>query len=67
MRKKKEGLKFNFVVGHYWEKDKQIGCYTYFSTNHYGTMEDANDYLEYVKGKSPEHDWKIFMLNEVPV
>jgi hypothetical protein len=56
---------FNFVIGHYWPKTEQIGTYTYFGDVHYGSVEDANDFLKYAKEKEPDRDWQIFKV--VPV
>jgi hypothetical protein len=59
--------KFAYAVGHYWDKDKEsVGCYAYHTETHSGTMEEAESFLKYVKEQSPEKDWKIFMLVEVP-
>lgn len=59
--------RFAYAVGHYWDKDKDsVGCYTYHSEVHSGTMEEAENFLKYVKEQSPDEDWKIFMLVEVP-
>lgn len=59
--------KFTYAVGHYWDKSKDsVGCYAYHTETHSGTMEDAKNFLEYVKEQSPDKDWKIFMLVEVP-
>ena len=59
--------KFTYAVGHYWDKDKDsVGCYAYHTETHSGTMEDATNFLNYVKEQSPDKDWKIFMLVEVP-
>lgn len=59
--------KFAYAVGHYWDNDKDsVGCYSYHSEVHSGTMEEAENFLKYVKEKSPDNDWKIFMLVEVP-
>ena len=59
--------KFTYAVGHYWDKDKDsVGCYAYHTETHSGTMEDAENFLNYVKEQSPDKDWKIFMLVEVP-
>ena len=70
--KKKQAKKFNYAVGHYWEGDSgSVGCYAYHSEVHYGTMEDANNFLEYVrsqkKTKAEKAKYKIFQLVEVPV
>lgn len=59
--------KFSYTVGYYWTKDKDsIDCYTYGNEVHSGTIEDANNFLNYVKEQSPDEDWKIFMLVELP-
>ena len=66
--KKPPKKKFAYAVGHYWDhkvKDS-VGCYAYHSEVHSGTMEDAENFLKYVKEQSPDEDWKIFMLVEVP-
>jgi hypothetical protein len=60
--------KFSYAIGHYWDNAKDsVGCYTYHNEVHSGTMEEANNFLKYVKEESPDRDWKIFMLVEVPV
>ena len=69
---KKQAKKFNYAVGFYWEGDSgSVGCYAYHSEVHYGTMEDANNFLEYVrsqkKTKAEKAKYKIFQLVEVPV
>ena len=70
--KKKQAKKFNYAVGHYWEGDSgSVGCYAYHSEVHYGTMEDANNFLEYVRSQkkttAEKAKYKIFQLVEVPV
>ena len=72
MATKKESKKFNYAVGSYWEGDSgSVGCYAYSSEIHYGSMEDANNFLEYVrrqkKTKAEKAKYKIFQLVEVPV
>jgi protein subunit release factor A len=60
--------RFSYAIGHYWntkEKDS-IGTYAYHTEVHSGTMEEAENFLKYVKEQSPDNDWKIFMLVEVP-
>ena len=69
---KKQAKKFNYAVGHYWEGDSgSVGCYAYHSEVHYGTMEDANNFLEYVRSQkkttAEKAKYKIFQLVEVPV
>ena len=72
--KKKQAKQFNYAVGFYWEGDSgSVGTYTYHSEVHYGTMEDAQNFLTYVqsqqadKKKADRKDYKIFQLVEVPV
>lgn len=72
MAKKKESKKFNYAVGFYWEGDTgSVGCYAYHSEVHYGTMEEAQNFLAYVqsqkKTKAEKAKYKIFQLVEVPV
>ena len=72
MAKKKPAKKFNYAVGHYWEGESgSVGTYSYFGEVHYGTMEDACDFLAYVqsqkKTKAEKEKYKIFQLVEVPV
>ena len=69
---KKQSKKFNYAVGHYWEGESgSVGCYAYHSEVHYGTMEDAQNFLKYVqdqkKTKAEKAKYKIFQLVEVPV
>ena len=69
---KKKAKKFNYAVGFYWEGDSgSVGCYAYHSEVHYGTMEDANNFLEYVRSQkkttAEKAKYKIFQLVEVPV
>jgi hypothetical protein len=64
---KETKIKFNYVIGHYWEDSLgSVGTYNYFGEVHFGTMEEASDMLEYVKNKSPDRKWKIFQLVSVP-
>lgn len=69
----KKSKKFNYAVGHYWDgEDGSIGTYAYGSEHFFGTMEDAQNFLKYVKNqdkkesKKDRRDWRIFMLVEVP-
>ena len=61
-------MKINYVVGHYWDPPNsgQVSAYMYFSEVHYGTLKDAEEFLEYVQKQSPDHNWKIFQLVQVP-
>ena len=71
MATKKKPPQFNYAIGSYWNGENgSVGCYAYGSEVHYGTMEDANKFLDYVKGqyktKAEKEKYKIFMLVEVP-
>ena len=61
-------MKINYAIGHYWDdSDGAVGCYmTYSNDVHFGTLKEAEDHLEYVKSRSPEKNWRIFQLVEVP-
>jgi hypothetical protein len=72
MAKKTKAKQFNYAVGHYWEGESgSVGCYSYHSEVHYGTMEDAQNFLTYVqsqkKTRAEKAKYKIFQLIEVPV
>ena len=69
---KKKAKEFNYAVGFYWKDDSgAVGCYAYGSEVHYGTMEHAQNFLEYVRGqkktRAEKAKYKIFQLIEVPV
>ena len=73
MAKKKHQPKFNYAVGRYWEGESgSVGCYAYGSEVHYGTVTEANNFLNYVKAQDKKKpvkdrsDYRIFMLVEVP-
>jgi len=56
---------FNYVIARYWgDEDGQLGAYCYFSEVHYGTLKDAENFLEYVLEKSENKDWKIFPIGK---
>jgi hypothetical protein len=74
MSKKKQAKKFNYAVGFYWEGDSgSVGCYYSGSEVHYGTLEEAKNFLTYVNNKqkvrpkAERNEYKIFQLVEVPV
>jgi hypothetical protein len=69
---KKNSKKFNYAIGSYWEGESgSVGCYAYGNEVHYGTMEDAQNFLAYVqskkKTKAERAKYKIFQLIEIPV
>ena len=71
---KKKAKEFNYAVGFYWKDDSgAVGCYAYGSEVHYGTLEEAKNFLTYVNNKqkvrpkAERNEYKIFQLVEVPV
>lgn len=70
MRKPKK-KQFNYAVGHYWEGESgSVGTYAYGNDIFFGDMDQAQNFLAYVKEqekKADKRDWKIFQLIEVPV
>ncbi len=57
---------FNYCVGHYWYDTQQVGTYAYGNETFFGNMKDAKKFLKYVKSQSPDEEWRIFMLVELP-
>lgn len=61
--------RFNYAIGRYWEDDSDSVCiYARGAEIHYGTMEDAEWLLGYVRRHSdPEvrDEYKIFKLVEL--
>lgn len=56
--------KFNYVVAHTWDSNPEaLSCYTYHNEVHYGTLEDAEWFLTYVKEREPDYDWKIYKIS----
>jgi hypothetical protein len=72
--------KFNYCVASYWREDiapehaewavKQygdsIGVYAYGSEHFYGTLKEAKKFKKHVEKKSPDKNWHIFQIVEVP-
>lgn len=54
---------FDYVVASHWDNgSKRI--YTYHSEIQKGeTLESAKNFLEYVKRRSPDEEWKIYKIN----
>ena len=63
--------KFNYVIARMWFKDSnQLNCYTYHNTIFYGTMEDAKDQLEFIKGRADENiadEFCIYKVEDNPI
>jgi hypothetical protein len=56
----------NYVIGCYWEDEEGSICtYEYHGEVQYGSKDDADEFLEYVKKQEPEKNWQIFILREL--
>jgi hypothetical protein len=60
-------ISMNYVVAHYWDEEPQrLGAYmAYNSEVQFGTLEDAKEFLKYVRRQSPGHKWRLFQLVSV--
>ena len=58
--------KFTYCIGFYWPNSKAIGLYTYGINHWHGTMEQAEDTLEFIRGMSDEPE-KYFVCKITPV
>ena len=59
---------FNYCIGRYWDNnDGAICVYAYGSQVHYGTLNDAIEFLNYVRQQNPERasEYKIFEVKEL--
>jgi hypothetical protein len=52
---------FNFVVAYLYNND-HMSCYSFAGDVQYGTQSEAETFLKYVKGKSPDREWQIFRI-----
>jgi hypothetical protein len=62
--------KFNYVIARMWFYDNnQMNCYTYHNTVFYGTMEDAQGTLEFIKSRALENaeEYRIYKINDEPL
>lgn len=56
----------NYIIGCYWDDEKSSICtYTYHGEVQYGSKDDAEEFLEYVKSQRPGKNWQIFTLREI--
>lgn len=55
----------NYVVARPWDqKDPEhLAIYSYFHDVQRGTLEDAKNFLEYVKNKDNSEDYAIYIVN----
>ncbi len=61
--------KFNYCVGRPWEQEaggdgENLSIYAYHSEVHYGTLEEARDFREYVNNQTKEenHIYKLVKM-----
>lgn len=58
--------KFSYIIGHKWP-DGSLSAYAYGSEVKYGTLDDAKEFLKYVKEVSDDslkNNWKIYKIIE---
>lgn len=61
---------FNYVIARKWFNDSnQLNCYTYHNTVFYGDLKDAQNTLEFIKGRADEHqdEYQIYKLSDEPL
>ena len=61
---------FNYVIARKWFDDSnQLSCYTYHNTVFYGDLKDAQNTLEFIKGRADEHqdEYQIYKLSDEPL
>ena len=63
--------KFNYVIARLWSnKNNELCCYTFHSTVFFGNMKDAENTLEFIKGKADEdkiNQYQIYKINDEPL
>ena len=55
--------KFNYIIACLWPETNQLNTYTLYHQVQYGSQEDTEKYLAYVKKQSPKEDWKIIKIS----
>lgn len=58
---------FDYLVGFYWKNTVGIGTYEYFGTVKHGTIEDAKNYLEFVKERNPARSDRFKLFKVIPL
>lgn len=62
---------FNYVIARRWdEKETQLNCYTFHTTVFYGSIEDAKNTLEFIKGRADENkaeEFQIYKIDDEPL
>lgn len=62
--------KFNYVIARMWSADdNRLNCYTFHSTVFYGDMEDAQNTLEFIRGRADSNssEFNIHIVNDTPI
>lgn len=64
--------KFNYVIARLWSnKNNELNCYTYHTTVFFGNMKDAENTLEFIKGRTSEDpepkEYRIYKINDEPL
>ena len=58
----------NYIIGHRWsDSHGKISTWAWGPCGEvvFGSMDDAQINLKTIQEKSPAHDWKIFVLEEL--
>jgi hypothetical protein len=66
----KEKDEFNYVIARKWfDETNQLCCYSYHNTVFYGNMQDAQNMLEFIKGRADEKadEYLIYKVSDNPV
>lgn len=62
---------FNYVIARMWFEDSnELDCYAIHNTIFYGTMEDAEAQLEFIKGRVDENEadeYRIYKVEDKPI
>jgi hypothetical protein len=61
---------FNYVIARRWYNDNnQLNCYTYHNTVFYGDMKDAQNTLEFIKGRADKNsdEFQIYKIDDNPI
>lgn len=61
---------FNYVIARKWFNDSdQLNCYTYHNTVFFGTLEDAIEQRDFIRGRAEEHadEFDIYKIDSEPI
>lgn len=62
--------KFNYVIARKWYNDKpQLNCYTYHNTVFFGTLEDAIEQRDFIRGRADQFadEFEIYKIDSEPI